>query len=278
MSYSSPPWAVRVQQIAEEARLTAVGVAVYDYQGARSFELGAERPFHAASVIKVAVLLAVCKAAEEKRLLFEDPLHVRNRFTSIVDGSPYRIERDRDGDHECHRQVGRTLPVSELARVMIVRSSNIATNLLLDLVGLDYVAATLRAAGVTGVKMVRGVEDQLAFARGLNNEMSAAGACQIFQLLEPESSFLSDSSRARMREILLAQEFNSMIPARLPKTTLVAHKTGEISTHSHDAGIVYPVNRQPYVVAIFTESASAAEPRSAAVARISAEIFAHLTS
>ena len=267
----------RIAEIGAERSLTAVSVAIHDYQTDRSFEMDGGRWFHAASVIKLAVLLGVFKAVEDGMLRLDDPVHVRNRFRSVVDGAVYRVERDRDGDAECHRRVGRTMQIAELSRAMIVRSSNIATNLLVDLLGLEFVRRTLSAAGVEGVRMMRGVEDHAAFERGINNEMTSAGARQLLRVMH-ENGFLRQESRDRIREILLAQEFNAMIPAQLPDNVEVAHKTGEISTHSHDAGLVFPEGRKPYVAAIFTQSEAAVDQRTRAVAEISAAIYAELTT
>jgi beta-lactamase class A len=267
----------RIHEIGREASLRAVAVATHDYESGHSLEIDSDRWFHAASVIKVAILLGLLKNADDNSLRLDDPLHVRNRFVSVADGSIYRIDRDRDGDADCHRRVGRTMHLSELARAMIVRSSNLATNLLLDLLGVANIKRVLAEAGVGGVRIVRGVEDEAAFKRGLNNEMTPTGARQLFRIV-CERGFLHEDSRNLMREILLAQEFNSMIPARLPSGVKVAHKTGEISTHSHDAGVVYPPDRKPYVVSIFTESDPDVDHRAKAVAKISAEIHSFLTA
>jgi beta-lactamase class A len=261
----------RIHEIGRDMNLRTVGVAAHDYEDGRSFEIEGDRWFHAASVIKVAILLALLKNADDNTLRLDDPLHVRNRFVSMADGSIYRIDRSRDGDAECHRRIGRTMHLLELARAMIVRSSNLATNLLLDLLGVANVRRVLSDAGIQGVRLVRGVEDNAAFERGLNNEMTPHGALQIFRMMS-ESDFLREDSRNLMREILLAQEFNSMIPAGLPNGFKVAHKTGEISTHSHDAGVVYPPGRKPYIVSIFTESDPALDQRAKAIAKMSAQI------
>jgi beta-lactamase class A len=267
----------RVAEIGTERNLTAVSVAIHDYESDRSFAIEGGRWFHAASVIKLAVLLAIFKAVEGGVFRLDDPVHVRNRFRSVVDGAVYRVERDRDGDAECHRRVGRTMQIAELSRAMIVRSSNIATNLLVDLLGLEFVRQTLSAAGVEGVRMRRGVEDHAAFERGINNEMTSAGARQILRVMH-ENGFLRQESRDRIREILLGQEFNAMIPAQLPDKVEVAHKTGEISTHSHDAGLVFPEGRAPYIVAIFTQSEPGVDHRTRAVAEISGAVYAELTT
>jgi beta-lactamase class A len=100
---------------------------------------------------------------------------------------------------------------------------------------------------------------------------------KFFRLLR-EEGFLSQTTREQMLIILLAQEFNSMIPSRLPNTVQVAHKTGEISTHCHDAGLVMLPDRPPYALAILTQSAAAEEQRSKVVAEISAAVHEHLTA
>jgi beta-lactamase class A len=262
----------RIRTISRGARLDAVGVAVHDYARDWDFEENAEHWFHAASTFKVAVLLGVFKAAESGILRLDDQLHVRNRFRSIVDGSIYRIDFNRDGDPSCHRRIGRSMKLAELAHAMITRSGNLATNLLLDFVGADFLQSMLASAGVNGLKVVRGVEDQRAFQDGRNNEATARGLIQLFRIID-EGKFLNDLSRRQIRDILLAQEFNSMIPARLPANVKVAHKTGEISNHWHDAGIVIVPDRPAYIVAILTSGSPALDQPQRAVAAISEAIF-----
>jgi beta-lactamase class A len=259
----------RIQEISQRANFDAIAVAFYDYETSLRFAFQGDRPF------KAGVLLGVLKAAEQERLRLDDQLQIRNRFRSIVDGSLYRIERDRDADASVHRAVGGSLLIRDLARAMIVRSSNLATNLLLDLVGVDYVCQILADAGVRGVEVKRGVEDKIAHERGINNEVTAEGLIRLHRLLV-DDHFLTDPFRQEGLDILFAQEFKSMLPAKLPKDVKVAHKTGEISTHCHDAGIVFASNRKPYVVSILTEHGPAVIKRNKAVAEISAAIFRYL--
>ena len=262
----------RIHEIAQKARFDTVGIAFYDYETSLRFAFQGDRLFHAASTFKSGVLLAVLKAAEEKRLRLDDRLQVRNRFRSVVDGSPYRIERERDADGVVHRAVGQSLPIRELAEAMIVRSSNLATNLLIDLLGVDYVRQVLESGDVRGVDIKRGVEDTRAHENAINNQASAEGLVRLHRLFV-EEHFLAPDQRDEGLRILFGQEFRSMIPARLPKGTRVAHKTGEISTHCHDTGLVYLPDRKPYVLAILTEHGPEAIKRNRAVAEISAAIF-----
>ena len=80
-----------------------------------------------------------------------------------------------------------------------------------------------------------------------------------------------------MLEILHAQEFNSGIPAGLPESARVAHKTGEISTVAHDAGLVYLPDRQPYVLVILTSWERERGGRHETIARISEAVHEELT-
>jgi beta-lactamase class A len=222
----------------------------------------------------VAVLLAVFRAADEGRLLLDDSLHVRNRFFSAANGSLFRVSRDRDATPELYAAIGRTAKISALAHAMICGSSNLATNLLLDFVRVEYARTVLREAQVDGVELRRGVEDHGAHERGINNEATADGLLSLLSAIRGD--FLTSESKGQVIRILLEQRFNSMIPAGLPPHATVAHKTGEISTACHDIGIVYLPEREPYIAAILTEFDQDTEGRRETVAAISEAIYRSL--
>ncbi len=268
----------RITALGEKAGFGAVAFALYDYETSLQFSHCGDRWFHAASTFKAAILLALYKAAEEGTAQLDDTIHVRNRFTSIADGSIYRVGASRDGAADVYKKLGRCMSVAHLARAMTVRSSNLATNLLIDYLGIPRIQAMLDEAQLTGsIRVVRGVEDELAFDTGLNNEVTADGLVRLFRLLY-QSDFFTEGTRKQVLEVLLAQEFNSMIPANLPAEVEVAHKTGEISTVCHDAGIVFMPERKPYVIAILTEAEGVVERRKKAVAKMSEAIYEFLTS
>ena len=175
--------------------------------------------------------------------------------------------------------VGRTATLQTLAETMIVRSSNLATNLLIDHLEVPFVAACLADAGLESLRCVRGVEDEAAFARGFNNQVTADGLLEFFRRVH-EARALSPESRERMFDILFQQRFNGMIPAGLPDSAKarVAHKTGEISTVSHDAGMVFLPGRAPYVLVVLTEyeAAGNAAARNRTVAAVSAAVYEFL--
>ena len=255
----------------------ALGVSVYDYLSGRHWSFNGDRWFHAASVMKIAVLAALFAAVDRGRFTLDCRLHVRNRFLSTVDGAPFRVDAGRDGDADVYAALGRTMRLRELATHMIVRSSNLATNLLLDLLTPSGVMETLARVGVGGIDVCRGVEDDRAFEQGISNRVTSDGVVALLRAIA-DGRFASTSASAEMIDILHDQQFTGTIQPGLPDNVRtvarVAHKTGEISTVSHDAGIVFLPGRPPYVIAVLVESAGDARERIDAGIAASAAVHA----
>ena len=267
----------RIETIESESGAKAIAVALHDAETGFELHYNADRWFHAASTIKVPILLGAFAAIDRGELLPHSRVHVRNRFLSVVENVPFRVESGRDANSAVHNAIGKMMRVDELAYHMITTSSNLATNLLLGVMGPDAVNRTLKELDVDdGIDLKRGVEDELAFEKGINNMVTADGLLRILVLLSQGKAFSPALSR-RMMDILHGQEFNQGIPARLPKGARVAHKTGEISTIAHDAGVVYLPKRKPYVLVILTEWDPEGTGRSRTIAAISHTIYEFLT-
>ena len=267
----------QIETIEKESGAKAIAVALHDSETGFELHYHADRWFHAASTIKVPILLGVFAAIDRGELLPHSRVHVRNRFLSVVENIPFRVESGRDSNSAVHDAIGKMMRVDELAYHMITTSSNLATNLLLGVIGPESVAETLRQLHVDdGIDLKRGVEDELAFEKGINNMVTANGLLRILVMLSEGKAFSPALSR-RMMDILHGQEFNQGIPARLPKAARVAHKTGEISTVAHDAGVVYLPKRKPYSLVILTEWDPSASGRSRTIAAISHMIYEQLT-
>jgi beta-lactamase class A len=266
----------KINEITAESGARDIGVACYDYETDESFSLHGDTPFHAASTIKVPILLAVFDAIDQKRFTLETKVHVRNRFLSIIDGEAFRVSAGRDANAKVHSARGRKLTIGELAYHMIVTSSNLATNLLLDVVGLDEAQKTLERLGLTGIELRRGVEDDRAFEHGINNTVTPNGLLGAFRAIEEQRGVSKEASE-KMLDILHQQEFKSGIPAGVPASAKVAHKTGEISTVAHDTGIIFPEARKPYALVILTEWEPDKGERSGTLAKISKLIYESLT-
>ncbi|HET8769790.1 MAG TPA: serine hydrolase [Gemmatimonadaceae bacterium] len=207
--------------------------------------------FHAASTMKVPVMIELFRRADAGELRLDDRIPLTNRFASIVDGSPYSLSRTDDSDGALYARIGAPISLRELNERMIVRSSNLATNVLIGRLDPTRVTSSARALGGAGVSVLRGVEDGKAYSAGLSNTTTARGMGKLLAALE-RGEAASRWATTAMRSTLMRQEFNDQIPAGLPPGTPIAHKTGWITATLHDAAIVYPNGQEAFVLVILT--------------------------
>ena len=243
--------AARIQRRIATVPGALVGVAYHDLQRGDTLYINADTSFHAASTMKVPVMIELFRAFAAGRLRPEQEIPLTNQFASIVDGSPYSLSAGGDSDSSLYAKVGSQVTIRELIERMITRSSNLATNTFISLVDARNAQATARALGARNIRVLRGVEDSKAFAAGMSNTTTARDLAVLLEAIETGRAASPASSEA-MREILMRQEFNSEIPAGVPPGTRVAHKTGWITGVTHDAAIVYPEGRKPYVLVVLT--------------------------
>ena len=176
---------------------------------------------------------------------------VANQFRSIADGSTYALSPADDSDSTLYQRMGQRVPVRELIERMITRSSNLATNLLIELADPRRIERTMAQIGAGEMHVLRGVEDGPAYRAGMNNTTSAYGLMRVMEAVAGARASSPAASR-EMAEILGRQEFTEMIPAGVPRGTRTANKTGSITRIAHDAAIVYPPGREPYVLVVLT--------------------------
>ena len=241
-----------------------------------SLFLEADRSFHAASTMKVPVMIEFFRQVDAGKLSVGQELTLANQFASIVDGSPYALDAKDDEDASLYERLGKPVPARELVERMITRSSNLATNTVIALVDAKRVTKTLRSLGARQMTVLRGVEDGKAYQKGLNNTATARDLATLMTAIE-QGRAASPASTQAMRTILLAQELNLEIPAGLPPGTPVAHKTGQISGILHDAAIVYPSGKPPYVLVVLTSGIPDEKVARSLIADLSRQVFAHAT-
>ena len=229
-----------------------VGVVFAEVGGGAAFSINPDSVFHAASTMKVPVMIEYFRGIDAGRLTPDQDLLLGTQFKSIVDGSPYALDAGVDSDSSVFARVGQRVPLRWLVERMIVRSSNLATNTLIEVLDAKRVDATAKSLGTASMKVLRGVEDGKAFQQGLNNQTSAHDLALLLDAIETGRAASKESCRA-MIDILARQEFNDEIPAGLPSGTRVAHKTGWITGVTHDAAIVYPPGHKPYVLVVLTK-------------------------
>jgi beta-lactamase class A len=213
--------------------------------------INADHIFHAASTMKTPVMLQIIKLIEGKKLRLEDKVLVKNVFKSIVDSSDYSLSLADDSDDVLYKKIGQYSTIEDLVYLMMTVSSNLATNLLIELCGPENIMQTLENNNIGGIKILRGVEDNLAFKAGLNNTTTAMGMLQLFEYLD---GYSNQETKALMMKILLEQKFKDIIPAQLPKNVIVAHKTGSITGVQHDTGIVYLADGKKYILILLSKN------------------------
>ena len=250
-----------------------VAVAMRTLDGRSELHIDADKTFHAASTMKVPIMIELFRQAEAGTLRLDEPLPVRNEFHSIVDGSVYQLSAGDDSDAEVYARAGTTMSLRDLCEAMITVSSNFAANLLIERVGAANVRQTVHRLGADGMVVLRGVEDQKAFDKGMNNETTAR-ALEVLLTKIAQGKAVSAGADAEMVAILKRQQFHDAIPAGLPEGTPVAHKTGSITRIQHDAAIVY--GPRPYVLVVLTRGIDDQKASAALIASLSREVWEQL--
>jgi beta-lactamase class A len=249
----------------------AVAVAFETLDGRARWLVRADEPFHAASTMKVPVLIELYRQRHAGKLRLADNLVVRNEFRSLADGSSYALDPADDSERELYLAAGSTRTLGQLSELMIEVSSNLATNLLIERLGIDNIRSGVHALGADGMQVLRGVEDSKAFAQGLNNTTTARALLTLMEAIARGRAVDGDSSRA-MQALLERQTFNDAIPAGLPPGTRVAHKTGEITRIQHDAAIV--LAPRPFVLVILTQGVADPKQSAALIAALTRQLYA----
>ena len=246
-----PPIVVLNQKIANILSETEGDFAVVfkNLKNGDTLFINAHQLFHAASTMKTPVMIELYRQSDLGVFSLDDFVVVTNEFKSIVDGSTYSM----DSADELYGKLGSKVTIRELMYQMITKSSNLATNMLIQLVGANEVTKTMRLIGADDILVLRGVEDIKAFDKGLNNTVTAYDLMLILESIALGKS-VSSAASEEMESILLDQYFNKILPAKLPHNIKVAHKTGSISGIQHDSGIIILPTGDKYVLVLLSKN------------------------
>ena len=253
-----------------------VSVAFMDLQTGDSLLVDAHVRMHAASTMKVPVMMELFRRAGAGEISFDAPVPVRNAFVSIADGGTYQLSPDDDSDRELYGRIGGEVPLRQLVERMITRSSNLATNILIAQARPDRIAQTMERIGARDMHVLRGVEDNAAYQAGMNNTTTAYALMRVMRAVQ-DPAIVGEAAAREMQAILARQEFTEMIPAGLPPGTRVANKTGNITRIAHDAAIVYPPGRAPYVLVVLTRGFADASVAAGVGRDVSRAVWIHVT-
>lgn len=237
-----------------------LGVAAEGLEGpfaGRRVGVDEELVFESASLIKVLILVEVFRQADSGEISLAKIIEVKSE--DVVDYSEM-----------IHKGIVRgSFTVEELAEGMITVSDNTATNMLIDLVGMKSVNSLSQNLRLAHTYLGRKMMDFRSRSGGVHNLTSAADMVTLLTAIW-RGRLLSANSRRLALAILERQKFNTNIPAALPPSNRVAHKTGELEDMEHDAGIVM-LPRKAFALAILTRGS--AEARSRTFRRVAASVY-----
>lgn len=239
--------------------------------------LNADTVFHAASTMKTPVMIEAFRQAQEGHFNLDDSLIVTNEFYSIVDSSKYSLSQEDDSEGQLYNLIGSKTTIGDLIYRMIIRSSNLATNIIIDLVDAKKVTQTMRELGASKIEVLRGVEDNKAYELGLSNTTTARDLMRIYEQLA-SGVLVSPQANQQMIDILLDQQFNDIIPAELPEEVKVAHKTGSITAIHHDSGIVFLPDNRKYVLVLLSKDLTDFDLGTRTMAKVSGLIYRYVVS
>lgn len=242
----------RIEARIAQAPARAVGVYFRDLASGDTLLVNGNTRFHAASTMKVPVMIQLFRDRDAGGLALTDSMVVHNEFRSIVDSSPYALNKADDSDSSLYELEGRRVTIAQLVELMETVSSNLATNILIDRVGAARANATAHSLGADSILVLRGVEDGKAYRAGRSNTTTARDLGMLLAALAQDRAASSRSCHD-MLDILARQHFHEGIPAGVPPDTRVEHKTGWIGeVVYHDAAIVRPAAAAPYVLVVLT--------------------------
>ena len=258
-------------RIHEQRDAELVAVAYVELAGGETLLREADRRVHAASTMKLPVMMEVYRRAAAGELSLDEPVRIDNHFESLVDRSVYELDPGDDADPQPYQKIGNEAPLRWLVERMIVRSSNLATNLVIQLVGAEAVTRMCRALGAQAIEVRRGVEDSKAHAAGMDNTTTARDLMVLLRAIGERRVPGADA----MIDVLSHQELNEGIPAGLPPLVRVAHKTGSFGGICHDAALVLPEHGGAYVLVVMTRGIADEKQAEHLIADLSRIIWKH---
>jgi beta-lactamase class A len=187
------------------------------------------------------------------------------------------LSAEDDSEQELYTQIGSKKTIYDLVYRMIIMSSNLATNMVVDLVDAKRVTKTMREIGASRIEVLRGVEDTKAYEAGLSNTTTAPDLLVIYEQLA-SGQLINEKANQAMIDILLDQKFNEIIPAELPAEFKIAHKTGSITGVHHDSGIVYFPDGRNYVLVLLSKNLEDFDHGTRTLADISGIIYRYMLS
>lgn len=218
------------------------GIVIKDLDMNWEVSFNKDKLFPSASLVKFPVMAACYYAAWEGRINLNDTL--RLGVLEKVSGSG----RLKD------MQAGSVFNIEELIELMVCESDNTATNMLINLLGPDYLNKFFKEIGLKNTNLSRKMMDFKSRKKGVENYTTAEDIAHMLEKVY-RKEFLNSAPSEKCLELLKKQKVKDRIPAKLPRDAIVAHKTGLERKVCHDAGVVF-TPKGDFLICILTKDAA----------------------
>jgi beta-lactamase class A len=243
LSRCALPAAELLERLAGCAGLAAAAVELIALEGGQRVGIDPPAPLYPASMIKTPLAVAAAAAEAAGRASWSERIAIDAANMTPNDAPSPLVP-------------GATATLGELVELMLGRSDNVATNVLIDRLGREQATADIAALGFPGTAIRRKLSGALPLiddpgATG-RNVHSAADAAALFVRIAAGSV----PGAARIAGSLARQYWNAKLPRGLVPGDAFAHKTGDTDEVSHDGGILTLGSGERYVLVVYTALAS----------------------
>ena len=235
------------------------GIVVKDLNTGWETRLNQDSRFAAASLIKIPIMAACFKAVQDGRISLDTTLQLD------------AVEKTPGSGVLKSKPSGSAYTVGKLIDLMITESDNTATNMLIDLVSIDYINDFFRKQGLKGTSLTRKMMDFSGRKRGVENYTTAGDIALLLEQMY-RGRFLNKDVSDQCMQMLLRQKMKDRIPRKLPPETPVAHKTGLERRVCHDAGIVFTPGGD-LLVCVLTKSSAGAPRVKEFISRMALDVY-----
>lgn len=236
-----------------------VGIAVKDLNTGETTKINEDRVFPSASTIKLVIMSEVLRQVKEG-------LHDPDETVVLTDD----MKTGGDGILK-ELNAGHGFTLKEIITLMIILSDNTATNILIDMAGMDNVNALAGQLGLRHTKLQRKMMDSAAARAGRDNFTAAEDMCRILELIRDGKNIDREYSDI-MLEILKKQQVRGRLDLYLPEDVPIAHKTGDLDYLEHDVGIVYLPNGE-YIICVLTNEMESNKEAREVIGKISRVVY-----
>lgn len=217
-----------------------IAVAIKNLNTNETIMINQDKVFYSASTIKLLIMSEVLRQVKEGK-------HSLDELITLTDDKKVAgagILKEFNSGHK--------FTIREIMTLMIVLSDNIATNMLIDLTGIDNINKMASRLNLKNTVLQRKMMDAIAAKAGMENKTCAEDLLHILELIykgEDVDKKYSDI----MIDILKRQQVTGRLDLYLPAGTVIAHKTGTLDKLEHDVGIVYLPNCT-YIICVLTSN------------------------